>query len=106
MNAKNLELAGIKTVVIANEVAGQNGASQGLADVTPEMNAYVSCGNINELVELPPMKKIIGDIRAIANVSGGDEKSIRSDGSIVCEIQSIIGSTNELGCSKIGCEWI
>ena len=106
MNAKNLELAGIKTVVIGNEVAGQNGASQGLADVTPEMNAYVSCGNINELVELPPMKKIIGDIRAIANVSGGDEKSIGSDGTIVCEIQSIIGSTNELGCSKIGCEWI
>ena len=32
------------------QVAGQNGASQGLADVTPEMNAYVSCGNINELV--------------------------------------------------------
>ena len=106
MNAKNLELAGIKTVVIGNEVAGQNGASQGLADVTPEMNAYVSCGNINELVELPPMKKVIGDIRAIANVSGGDEKSIGSDGTIVCEIQSIIGSTNELGCSKIGCEWI
>jgi len=106
MNAKNLELAGIRTVVVGNEVAGQNGASQGLADVTPEMNAYVSCGNINELVELPPMKKVIGDIRAIANVSGGDEKSIGSDGTIVCEIQSIIGSTNELGCSKIGCEWI
>ena len=106
LNAKNLELAGIKTVVIGNEVAGQNGASQGLADVVPEMNAYVSCGNINELVTLPPMEKVIGSLKAITNVSGGDEGSIGSDGSITCEIQSIIGSTNELGCSKIGCEWI
>lgn len=106
MNAKNLEMAGIRTVVIGNEVAGQNGASQGLADVVPEMDAYVSCGNINEVVVLPPMERVIGDIRAIANVSGGDEKSIRPDGSIACEIQSIIGSTNELGISKIGCEWI
>lgn len=106
MNAKNLEEAGIRTVVIGNEVAGQDGSSQGLADVVPQMDAYVSCGNINEVVVLPPMERVIGDIRAIANVSGGDEKSIRPDGSIACEIQSIIGSTNELGISKIGCEWV
>lgn len=106
LNAKNLERAGIKTVVIGNEVAGQNGSSQGLADVVPEMDAYVSCGNINELVTLPKMDRVIGDIRAIMNVSGGDEKSILEDGSVVCEIQSIIGSTNELGASKIGCEWV
>ena len=106
LNAKNLENAGIKTVVIGNEVAGQNGASQGLADVTPEMTAYVSCGNINEVVKLPPMDKVIGNLEAIKNVSGGDGTSIQTDGSIVCETQSIIGSTNELGCSKIGCEWV
>ena len=67
MNAKNLEEAGVRTVVIGNEVAGQDGSSQGLADVVREMDAYVSCGNINEVVVLPPMERVIGDIRAIAS---------------------------------------
>ncbi len=105
MNCQKLEKAGIKTVIIGNEVSGQDGSSQGLADVVPEMNAYVSCGNINEVVDLPAMDKIIGDVRAISNLSGGDGKALHEDGSITCEIQSIIGSTNELGFSRIGCEW-
>ena len=37
LNAKNFELAGIKSVVVSDEAAGTDGASQSLADATPEM---------------------------------------------------------------------
>jgi glycine reductase len=106
MNAKKCEDLGIKTVVISDEAAGTDGKSQGLADATPEMTAFVSTGNVNEMVELPAMKKVIGYPEAISNLSGGAEESLRPDGSLFVELQAIIGSTNELGFSRIGARWI
>ena len=44
MNAKKLEDLGIRTVVISDEAAGTDGKSQGLADATPEMTAFISTG--------------------------------------------------------------
>ncbi|MBN1332940.1 MAG: glycine/sarcosine/betaine reductase component B subunit [Synergistales bacterium] len=106
MNAKKCEDMGIKTVVISDEAAGEDGSSQGLADATPEMNGFVSAGNVNEMIEVPPMDKVIGYEESIAYVSGGAVESLREDGSMYVELQSIIGSTNELGFSKLGCEWV
>ncbi|MEA3508630.1 MAG: glycine/sarcosine/betaine reductase component B subunit, partial [Synergistota bacterium] len=106
MNAAKCENLGIKTVIISDEAAGVDGKSQGLADATPEMTAFVSAGNVNEMVELPPMEKIIGFAESIANLSGGAEESLRSDGSMYVELQAIIGSTNELGFSSIGARWV
>jgi len=106
MNAAKCEKSGIRTVIISDEAAGTDGKSQGLADATPEMTAFVSAGNVNEMVELPPMKKVIGFPASIANLSGGAEESLRDDGSMFIELQAIIGSTNELGFSRIGSRWI
>ena len=106
MNAKKCEDWGIKTVVISDEAAGVDGSSQGLADATPEMTGFVSAGNVNEMIEVPAMDKIIGFPEAIAHLSGGASDSLREDGSMYVELQSIIGSTNELGFSKLGCEWV
>jgi betaine reductase len=78
----------------------------GLADATPEMTGFVSAGNVNEMIEVPPMDRIIGFPKSIAFLSGGASDSLREDGSMYVELQSIIGSTNELGFSKLGCEWI
>ncbi len=58
------------------------------------------------MVELPPMKKVIGFPESIANLSGGAEESLRGDGSMFIELQAIIGSTNELGFSRIGSRWV
>jgi len=106
LTAKYFEQAGIKTVVISDEASGTDGKSQSLADATPEMNAFVSTGNVNEMIVVPPMKEVIGDAGAIALLSGGSAESLREDGSMYVELQSIIGSTVEIGYSRIGCEWV
>ena len=106
MNAAKCEKLGIKTVIISDEAAGTDGKSQGLADATPEITAFVSAGNVNEVIELPPMEKVIGFSELIANLSGGAEESLQKDGSMCVELQALIGSTNELGFSRIGARWI
>lgn len=106
LNTRLCEQAGIKAVVISDEAAGTNGASQGVADATPELVSFVSTGNVNEMVELPAMDKVIGDASAIVNLSGGDSTSLRPDGSLYVELQSIIASTCEIGFSKLRCDWV
>lgn len=106
MNAAKCEKLGIRTVIISDEAAGTDGKSQGLADAAPEITAFVSAGNVNEMVELPVMDRILGYDSSISNLSGGAEESLRKDGSMFVELQAIIGSTNELGFSRIGARWI
>ena len=106
LNAKNFELAGIKSVVVSDEASGTDGASQSLADATPEMTAFVSTGNVNEMLEVPAMDKLIGWPETIAHLSGGAAESLREDGSMYVEMQAIIASTAEIGFNRVGCEWI
>ena len=106
LNAKNMENRGLVTVLISDEAAGTDGASQGLADATPELVSFISTGNVNEMLEVPAMDKVIGEPSAIAVLSGGAPESLRPDGSMFVELQSIIGSTCELGFSRIGCDWV
>jgi len=106
LNAKKFEQAGIKAVVISDESAGTDGASQSLADSTPELVAFVSTGNVNEMIEVPAMDRVIGCKEAISLLSGGSEESLKSDGSMSVELQSIIASTAEIGFGKLGCEWV
>ena len=106
LNAKFFERAGIKTVLVSDESAGTDGASQSLADATPELDAFISTGNVNEMIEVPAMKKDIGYKEAISLLSGGAEESLRPDGSMYVELQSIIASTAEIGFNKLGCEWV
>ena len=106
LNAKLHEDAGIIAVVISDEAAGIDGKSQGTADSTPELVSFVSTGNVNEMIEIPAMNKVIGDAKAIANLSGGAAESLRPDGSMYIELQAIIASTCEIGFSSVSCEWI
>jgi glycine reductase len=97
MNCNKIEAKGIKTVLITDEYAGQDGASQSLADSTPAGDACVTAGNANEVVTLPPMERVIGFPEVANVIAGGWEGSLANDGSITAEIQVIIGATNELG---------
>ncbi|MGI6679010.1 MAG: glycine/sarcosine/betaine reductase component B subunit [Dehalobacterium sp.] len=101
MNCAKLEKKGIKTVLIADEYAGQDGASQSLADATPLGNAFVSTGNANQVVTLPPMEKVLGYPEVADMIAGGAAGSLKEDGSITAEIQVITGATNELGFGKL-----
>jgi len=97
MNCNKITAKGIKTVLLTDEYAGQDGSSQSLADSTPKGDAVVTGGNANEVVILPKMKKIIGHIEAADIIAGGHVGSLREDGSIEAEIQVITGATSEVG---------
>ncbi|MDO5726102.1 MAG: glycine/sarcosine/betaine reductase component B subunit [Tissierellia bacterium] len=97
MNCKKIEAKGIKTVIVTDEYAGRDGASQSLADADVAADACVSCGNANELVVLPKLDKVIGHIDIVDVIAGGSKGSLREDGSIEVEIQAITGATNETG---------
>lgn len=104
MLIRGLEQAGIRTVAITDEYAGSDGASQSLADTTPEAKMIISVGNANELIVLPPMEKIIGPIEDLTKLAGAYPQSLREDGSLEIELQGIIGATNQLGWSKLTCK--
>jgi glycine reductase complex component B subunit alpha and beta len=101
MNCSKIEAHGIKTVLLTDEFAGQDGASQSLVDSHPNADAIVSTGNANEVIVLPPMEKVIGDDRVITELAGGSNKCRLPDGSVAIELQALIGSTNQLGSERI-----
>ncbi len=93
MNCHKAEKAGIKTVLITDEFAGRDGASQSLADAAPEANAVVTAGNANMIVVLPPMERVIGFTEYVNVIAGGFDGSLKPDGSIEVELQAITGAT-------------
>jgi len=101
MNCKKIEAKGIKTVLVTDEYAGRDGTSQSLADADVSANAVVSAGNANEVIELPPMEKIIGHVEVADVIAGGFDGSLHKDGSITAELQVITGATNEMGFNKL-----
>ncbi len=102
MNCWKAERLGIKTALLTDEYAGQDGASQSLADSCPEGNACVTAGNANEVIVLPPMKKVIGIPEMAHIIAGGWQGSLAADGTITVELQAITGATSELGYTKLG----
>ncbi len=101
MNCKKIEAEGIKTVIVTDEYAGRDGASQSLADADMAADAVITGGNANELITLPPMDKVIGMLDYSDRIAGGFDGSLKKDGSIEAEIQVITGATNELGFNTL-----
>lgn len=101
MNCKKIEAKGIKTVIITDEYAGRDGASQSLADADKAADAVVTGGNANEIIHLPKMDKVIGTLDYVDVIAGGFDGSLAVDGSITVEIQAITGATNEVGFNKM-----
>ena len=101
MNCKKIELEGVKTVIVTDEYAGRDGASQSLADADPLADAVVTGGNANEIITLPKMDRIIGMLDYTDKIAGGFAGSLHEDGNITAEIQVITGATNELGFNKM-----
>ena len=104
MNCRQLENAGIQTVLITDEFAGRMGESQALADSTDCAKAMVTCGNGNPVVHLPAMDKVIGHLDTTDIIVGGYEGSLRADGSMDIEIQGIIGATSAIGFHNLAAD--
>jgi glycine reductase len=101
MNCKKIESKGIKTVLITDEYAGRDGTSQSLADADVKADAVVTGGNANEVIQLPPMEKLIGHVEVADVIAGGFDGSLHKDGSITAELQVITGATNEMGFNRL-----
>ena len=101
MNCKKIEAKGVKTVIITDEYASRDGASQSLADADASANAVVTGGNANMVINLPAMDKVIGYPEVADIIAGGFDGSLQKDGSIVAELQVITGATNEMGFNKL-----
>ncbi len=101
MNCKKIEEKGIKTVIITDEYAGRDGASQSLADADKLADAVVTAGNANGVVRLPKLDRVIGNQNQALKIAGGSDHAILDDGSLEVEIQAITGATNELGFSYL-----
>lgn len=97
MNTRKIEQQGIKTVIITDEYAGNDGRSQSLADSDPLADAVITGGNANQVITLPPMERVIGTLDYVDRIAGGHAGSLAEDGSIEAEIQVITGATNEMG---------
>ena len=102
-----LEKAGVKTVGLTNECTGRDGKSQPLVVLDELANAIVSTGNVSELIELPAMDQVIGELAAAGRdgLSGGwafDEllgPTVREDGSIIIENNSTFCGDRIIGWS-------
>lgn len=106
MNCRKIEEKGIKTVIITDEYAGRDGASQSLADAHASANAVVTGGNANEVIVLPKLDKVIGTLDYTDIIAGGFDGSLDPTGTITVEIQAITGATNELGYNKMSAKTI
>lgn len=101
MICENLERKEIDTVIITNEDAGVDGYSESLPDGTNYADAIISTGNSNATIKLPPMERVIGDLKTIERVTGGFVGSIQEDKGLVIEIHGIMGSHNLLGMTNL-----
>ncbi|MEN8159497.1 MAG: glycine/sarcosine/betaine reductase component B subunit, partial [Myxococcota bacterium] len=103
MLVRGLEAAGIRTVALTDEFAGAEGASQSIADTTPEADALVSTGNANARIVLPAMERTLGPIAQVLRLAGASAESLRADGGVAVELQTLLGATNELGAGRLTC---
>ena len=103
-----LEDVGVKVVGISNECTGRDGKSQPLVVMNEKTDALVSTGNVSQLIRLKPMKKVIGELEALARdgLSGGwagDEilgPSVKEDGSVIMENNAMFCGDQIAGWSR------
>ncbi|MBE6994290.1 MAG: beta-aspartyl-peptidase [Ruminococcaceae bacterium] len=101
MNTVKIEKKGVKTTIVTDEYAGQDGKSQSLADADQLADAVVTGGNANEVIVLPKMDKLIGMLDYVDVIAGSHAGSLREDGSIEAEIQILTSCNNEMGFGKL-----
>ncbi|MDR1018092.1 MAG: glycine/sarcosine/betaine reductase component B subunit [Lachnospiraceae bacterium] len=102
-----LEDAGVKTVGLSDECTGRDGMSQPLVTLDEKCDALVSCGDVSDLLVLPAMETVLGELEALgrdgmAGGWAGDEilgPSVREDGSIIMENNSMFCGDQVLGWS-------
>ena len=73
LTCQQAEQARLKTALTCAEMGGDDGSEFGFVTFVPEADAVVSTGNMDELIELPEMERVIGGdtVIDIGNYEGG-----------------------------------
>jgi len=94
-NCEECEKLGIKTVLIDNEWLGSNGKGEiPFLYVSQTANAIISVGNADEVIEVPPMDRIIGD-PTMSDINGSLWESV------TVPIRCIPDAISQVGLSYI-----
>lgn len=109
---RRLENEGIKVVGITSESPGRDGRTQSKTMLDDIADAIVSTSNNQQIMELPAMDVVIGDLKSVSrdlypgfwfdNKDLGD--SLREDGSLYCDTHSLVGHDGDLGHSYKVCK--
>lgn len=92
-----LEDAGIKVVGLAPVNPGRDGMSQPMSVMNPKGNALVIGGSSTQIIELPAMDTVIGDLESLVRdhypgawaVDPVNGPSLREDGTIIVDTHII-----------------
>ncbi len=93
MALARLEKLGIKTVLLANEMAS-NPKESGFVHYEPEADAIVSLGNYEQSIQVPPLAKLIGGTHILASGEDAAEP-------MEITLSHFYGSTNQFGFSAL-----
>lgn len=108
-----LEENGIKCVAVTDEDTGRNGRNDpSKVMLDGRVDAIVSTSNSAQMLELPPMERIIGDLQSVIRDSypGTWAKnpdygpSLREDGSIIMDSSCLAGNGSVAGWSTKTCK--
>lgn len=107
LNVKNLEAAGVKTVIISDELGGRDGKSPGLADWVPECDAMVSVGNTHQLLAIPErLETLIGNPASLELVRAAISCGPEEPEHFYTELIHIPCSCAQAGISCLSADWI
>lgn len=98
MNCRKAEQKGIRTAIITDEYAGQDGKSpvSGRCRSSGRRRSH-RAGNANEVIVLPKMEKVIGMLDYVDKIGRRPCRLSAPGRTIEAELQVITGATNEMG---------
>lgn len=107
LNVKNFEEAGIKTVIISDELGGRDGKSPGLADWVKECTAMVSSGNTHELLAIPQkMDTFIGNEPSLDILHVAIDHQPEDPDYFYTEMIHVTSSCSQAGLCNLSAKWI
>ncbi|WP_303321999.1 glycine/sarcosine/betaine reductase component B subunit [Cloacibacillus evryensis] len=107
-----MEKIGIKTVGMTSECCGRDGTTQVKVVLDAKADAIVSTANADQILELPAMDIIIGDLESVRRDSypgcWTDDPvrgpSLRADGSLIMDATSYLNNDGQIGWSNKTCK--
>lgn len=106
LNVGNLEAAGIKTVIISDELGGADGKSPGLADWTPACDAMVSVGNTHQLLAIPEKTDTFIGNEASEAIIRVDCAERPEPGYFYTQLNHVASSCSQGGIGHISARWV